>query len=260
MATPEEMALNMPSKEWFEKYEAMMDKLQPTSRLPLYFTLPEIQGLKMNVLDMGKLRFPTGWFVAADPMYWLSREEPVYCLRVPQGEFPLEAAVVEIGEERYRYAAIRVLFSDAPLVSCAEALHGSENLDDLLEGGIFGFRADSGWVTLMDKEARDAFCGLVENWEKKYPGENIYNDYFAEELRKNCERHPEYQEDGGSWLNYPLFGSTLTFPMVRSGFAASEFPAGVEVNYPVYYGFDENGEICQLLIEFIDVDVLGGRG
>jgi len=83
------------------------------------------------------------------------------------------------------------------------------------------------------------------------------DELFAEEIRKTCEKHPEYQEDGGSWLNYPIFGDELNFTMFRSGFAPEEFNTGIEVNYPVYYGFDKNGEICQLLLEFIDVDILG---
>jgi hypothetical protein len=258
MANDEELIMGPLTNEWLKTYEAKKDKLQPTSRVSSYFSLSEIQGLKMSVLDMGELNFPTGWFVIADPLFWLNRDEPAYCLPVPKGKFPLSAAVVEIGEDNYRYAAARVLFSDAPVVNCVEALHGSESLDGILEGGIFGFRVESGWITVMDVEARDAFCDLVENWGRKFPNKNIYDDYLAEEIRKNCQQHPEYQEDGGSWLNFPLFGRDLSFPMFRSGFDPAELASGVEINYPAYYGFDANGEICQLLLEFIDVDILGG--
>lgn len=45
-------------------------------------------------------------------------------------------------------------------------------------------------------------------------------------------------------------GTEWHIPMFQSGFGD-----GV---YPVYWGLDENGEICQLVIQFIDIELAYG--
>ena len=60
-----------PTKEWLEKWEKVKDKLQPSSNLEDYFTLKEIAGKELDVLDIGPCSIPTGEFLVRDPLVYL---------------------------------------------------------------------------------------------------------------------------------------------------------------------------------------------
>lgn len=59
-----------------------------------------------------------------------------------------------------------------------------------------------------------------------------------------------YKRKGGDWLNWQLPGTEYHIPIFQS-----RFGDGV---YPVYWGFDEHGAICQLVIQFIDIELVYG--
>ena len=60
-----------PTKEWLEKWEKVKDKLQPGSNLEDYFTLKEIAGKELDVIDIGPCSIPTGEFLVRDPLVYL---------------------------------------------------------------------------------------------------------------------------------------------------------------------------------------------
>ena len=53
------------TKEWLEKWEKVKNKLQPNSNLLDYFTLKEIAGKEVDVMDIGPCSIPTGEFIRA---------------------------------------------------------------------------------------------------------------------------------------------------------------------------------------------------
>ena len=55
--------------------------------------------------------------------------------------------------------------------------------------------------------------------------------------------YPQYQRLKGDWINFTIPETELTVPMIQSGFG--------DGLYPVYWAFDEAGDICQIIIEFI---------
>ena len=57
-----------PTKEWLEKWEKVKNKLQPNSNIEDYFTLKEIAGKELDVMDIGPCSIPTGEFLVSDPM------------------------------------------------------------------------------------------------------------------------------------------------------------------------------------------------
>ena len=59
------------TKEWLEKWEKVKNKLQPNSNLLDYFTLKEIAGKEVDVMDIGTCSIPTGEFLVADPLVYL---------------------------------------------------------------------------------------------------------------------------------------------------------------------------------------------
>ena len=52
-----------------------------------------------------------------------------------------------------------------------------------------------------------------------------------------------YQRDGGDWINFKIPNSELSIPMIQSGFG--------DGRYPVYFGYDANGGLCDIVCEYI---------
>ena len=232
-----------PSKEWIAKYEEIKELLTSPVNYAECFEMKEIHGKELFVLDMGEIKFPTGEIIVRDPLVWLSRNEKPYLTSVPKGTFRIETLVAKISEDNYRYVLSRVKFSDNTPIKYYEALKGDENLDDVDEDSIFGFNVDAGLATIVDVDTRNAYCDFVEKWNAANPGKNIYDDFFAEIFAKSAKEHPLYQRDGGDWINFKIPNSELSIPMIQSGFG--------DGRYPVYFGYDANGGLCDIVCEYI---------
>lgn len=238
---------NPPTKKWLEKYEQIKNNLKPISKLDEYFTQNKICGKNMHLLDIGTVNFPTGEIIVCDPLVSLDRTITPYFTKVPQGIFPLTAAIVEVEQDHYRYAAVKVHFNENPADHLVMALQGDEDIEDIEEGDFFGFGVDAGLGTIVDIKTRDAYCDFIEKWKKENPEGNTYNDFFKEEFEKSYEKHPQFQREGGDWINFTIPGTELSIPMFQSGFGD-----GV---YPVYFAYDKNNNICQMIIEFINIEL-----
>lgn len=232
-----------PSKEWKTRYDEVKELLTSPVNYAECFEMKEIQGKEIFILDMGDISFPTGDILVRDPLVWLNRDEKAYLQSVPKGRFRIETLVVKLEEDHYRYALSRVKFRENLPVIYYEALKGDENLDDVDDDSIFGFNVDAGLATIVDVETRNAYCDFEDKWYAENPGKNIYDDFFAEIFAKSAEENPLYQRDGGDWINFKIPNSELSIPMIQSGFG--------DGRYPVYFGYDENGKLCDLVVEYI---------
>ena len=231
------------SKKWMEKYQEIKPMMSPGVNYADCFKMKEIDGKELFVLDMGEVNFPSGKIIVRDPLVWLSKRELPYLQTVPVGKYRLETLVAKIEEDHYRYVATRVRFTDQDPVAYYEALSGDEDLDSFDEGSFYGFAVDAGFATVVDVETRDAYCDFEEAWYKENPDKNIYDDFFAEVFRQSFIETPLYQRDGGDWINFKIPGTDLSIPMIQSGFGD-----GV---YPVYFGYDKDNQLCDLVIEYI---------
>ena len=232
-----------PSIEWKKRYEEVKHLLTSPVNYAKCFDMKEIQGKKIFILDMGEIEFPTGDILVRDPLVWLNRDEKAYLTSVPRGKYRIETLVVKLEEDHYRYALSRVRFTENVPNIYYEALKGDENLDDVDGDSIFGFNVDAGLATIVDIETRNAYCDFKDKWYTENPNKNIYDDFFAEVFAKNAEENPVYQREGGDWINFKIPNSELSIPMIQSGFG--------DGRYPVYFGYDENGELCDLVVEYI---------
>lgn len=232
-----------PSIEWKKKYEAVKNLLTSPVNYAKCFDMKEIQGKEIFILDMGEIEFPTGDILVRDPLVWLNRDEKAYLTSVPRGKYRIETLVVKLEEDHYRYALSRVRFTENVPKIYYEALKGDENLDDVDGDSIFGFNVDAGLATIVDVATRNAYCDFKDKWYAENPDKNIYDDFFTEVFANNAEENPNYQREGGDWINFKLPNSELSIPMIQSGFG--------DGRYPVYFGYDENGELCDLVVEYI---------
>jgi hypothetical protein len=141
-----------------------------------------------------------------------------------------------------------VRFSDKEAVRYVEALTGAEDLSGVEEQGDgFGFPVDAGLACITDAKTHEAFLAFAKEWQKE-AGEdaNMYDDYFAALMAENFRKNPQYQRDGGDWLNWQIPGTDFHIPIFQSGFG--------DGHYPVWFGYDENGDICSLVVQFIDME------
>ena len=232
-----------PSIEWKKRYEDVKNLLTSPVNYAKCFDMKEIHGKEIFILDMGEIEFPTGDILVRDPLVWLNRDEKAYLTSVPRGKYRIETLVVKLDEDHYRYALSRVRFTESIPKIYYEALKGDENLDDVDGDSIFGFNVDAGLATIVDVETRNTYCDFKDKWYAENSDKNIYDDFFAEVFAKNAEENPVYQREGGDWINFKIPNSELSIPMIQSGFG--------DGRYPVYFGYDENGKLCDLVVEYI---------
>ncbi|MCT4288561.1 DUF4241 domain-containing protein [Elizabethkingia anophelis] len=239
-----------PTQEWLYNYDEKKILLSPVSDFNEYFTQDKISNKKLYHLDMGEIVIPTGNIMVRDPLVYLHQEELPYFIKVPTGKFPLTTLVVEVDEGHHRYVATRVKFTENKAVSYIEALIGNEDINSLNSGEYFGFNVDAGLATIVDTETRDLYCNFVDQWEKENPEGNIYDNFFAQEFKKSYEKNPEFQRTDGDWINFKIPGTDLSIPMIQTGFGD-----GV---YPAYFGYDENKNICELVVQYIAIEMAFG--
>lgn len=242
------MYVNDIPKEWIEQFNTLgqQGKLQPLVDYDAVFNRDELFGKKLYTLPMGYVTFPTGRIVACDPLTSLSAiDNGFYVRAVAPGTYPIETKVAEMDTDYYRYVLTRVRFKDTNPVNYELALKGHENLDDLQDGESFvGFPVDAGLATIVDIETVEAYKAFDKQWYAAHQDGYIYDDYFSELFKLNAIAYPTFQRPDGDWINFRIPHTDLTVPMIQSGFG--------DGLYPVYWAFDEEGDICQIIIEFID--------
>ncbi|MCW3072386.1 MAG: hypothetical protein JWO44_2276 [Bacteroidetes bacterium] len=118
-----------------------------------------------------------------------------------------------------------------------------QNVDELTdENDFFGFPVDAGLGCFMDVKTRQFFNEFDDSFMKNNPTGNIYDDLLAAEFKKNAS-DPTDPHEAGDWLNFSLPNQPeLNIIMFQSGYGD-----GV---YPSYWGINEQGEICSLIIDF----------
>ena len=240
----------MPTADWLTAYQEDKELTLSPVDLNTYFEQEEIAGRRLTVINIGPCDLPSGKVLVRDPLVELGlRGEQPYFQTAPAGSYETELCVIlpeDTQRECARYAAARLRFSDKRPVRFLLALFGDEDLSELTgEGDFFGFSVDAGMGCICDQIVHQAFCDWSDRWDKEHPGENQYDDYFTSLFEESYKAHPEYQREGGDWINFQVPGTQYHIPFFQSGFGD-----GV---YPVYWGVDEEDHICQLVVHFIDI-------
>lgn len=235
-----------PTREWLEKWKKVKDKLQAPRNLEDYFTLKKIAGEKLDVLNIGTCSIPSGKLVAGDSLVTLLDENLIpYIQETPIGEFPVDICVLTNYD---RYAAIRIKFNDNKAVYFENGMKGNEDLEgEIKEGDFYGFGVDAGMASITDIEVQKAYHKFEKKFSELNEDGDLYNDYFWDLLEENAKEFPKYQAEYGDWLNWNIPDTKYTMPICASGWG--------DGYYPVYFGYDENNNICQVVVHFIDIDL-----
>ncbi len=242
-----------PTKEWLAVYESKKELLASPADLNAYFTSDEIADKSLDTMSLGEINVTTGKILVRDPLVTLGEDSEPYFTPVPTGRCPLTACVVKGSyEDCARYAAVKVDFSDRIPVQYVEALIGDEDIENFNGGEYYGFNVDAGLGTIVDTATAKAFAEFRTKWHTKHPEGNLYDDYFAAIFAENYKKNPLYQRLEGDWINWTIPGTDFNVPMFQSGFGDGA--------YPVYFGYDEDGNVCRLVIQFIDIEMAYSEG
>ena len=211
-----------------------------------FFQLLFIESAKIKVAQAGKADFPTGEVVLADPVAYLgSSYETVLDKTVPTGSYPVELSVCHSQIVGLRISAARLLISERPAVSYEIAMPKGKKGEDLGKPGIFTFfGVDTGLSSFADGKISEENRIFFEKWAEENPGKNKYMDYFASLFQESYETHPEFQNEGGSFLEWSMPGSGHRMVLFSSGMGD-----GV---YSGYWGLDAEGEAVCLTVVFMN--------
>ncbi|MDE6169188.1 MAG: DUF2185 domain-containing protein [Acetatifactor sp.] len=232
-----------PAQIAFEKnLKFLNQKTYPTELFRNLFT----ESPKIKVVRAGEADFPTGEVVLADPIAYLgSQYETVLDRRIPAGSYPVELSVCLSRIAGLRIAAARIPLSRKEAVRYEIAMSKGKKTEDLGKPGVFTFfGVDTGLACIADGKASEENRLFFEKWTRENPGKNKYTDYFAALFRKSYEANAEFQNQGGSFLEWELPGSGL-----RTVLFSSVMGDGI---YSGYWGLDSEGEIACLVALFMN--------
>lgn len=216
-----------------------LKKLDPDMDLNEYFDSGDF-----STLEIGSLSVLEGKLIAADPLCNLEFGDIApFVKKVPAGTYPVTLSV--FAEEGYavRYLAAKLSITNAQPERFQLAMKPGEFAESLGPQEVFGFPVGSGLACFCDAEVQEAYADFCEDWKRSHPNGNIYDDYFSDFFAGNAVQNPMYQQEEGDWLNWKLPGNNGNIIMFNSGFGD-----GV---YPAYWGYDERGKICCLVLQFV---------
>ena len=227
-------------------FEKNLKFLNQDTYPPAFFQSLFTESPKIKVVRAGEADFPTGEVVLADPIAYLgSQYETVLDRKIPAGSYPVELSVCLSRIAGLRIAAARLPVSPQAAVRYEIAMPKGKEPEDLGKPGIFTFfGVDTGLACFADGKLSEESRIFFEKWQKENPGKNKYIDYFQALFQESYEAHPEFQNRGGSYLEWKL---------PESGERAFLFSSGMgDGIYSGYWGLDAAGKAVCLTVVFMN--------
>lgn len=100
----------------------------------------------------------------------------------------------------------------------------------------------------VSSEGMDDYVKFIAKWHKEHPGSNHYDDYFVAILAESAERLPQFQRQGGDFVEWTIPETEHKLVMIASGFG--------DGFYQSFWGIDEAGDICELTVPLINPDLI----
>ena len=217
-------------KSWLDEYNSKKSIMCPENPLEKYFTDKEIAGCKIDTVELGTIKITSGDIVACDPTACLDHNISPFFDKFPKGEFKVTASIVVDEQEEMdsKIAIVRIKFNDNAPAVYREAL------------------IDTGLAAFMDRDGYDKLAARLTKSEEENEDFDAYTDIYSSELEKSAKDNPKYQYPDGDWANININD--------KNNAVLFSSPYG-EGYFPVYVAEDKDGNICQLLIQFIDVEL-----
>lgn len=209
-------------------------------------------------ITVGTVDIPSGRVIVADPLSYLSganKTAPVLEKEIPAGSYPAEIALFRGSGIGIRICTARLKIKDTDAVKYELARPTAEtqfpmgvDVPSELEGGVVcGFPVEAGMMCFIDAEGAKDYEAYIEAFHKNNPGKNHYDDYFKVLFMASAQALPQYQRSEGDFIawNNPINSQSMIM-------AASGLGDGI---YLPFWGYDEDDEICELIVPMIDPDL-----
>ena len=138
-------------------------------------------------------------------------------------------------------AAARLRFNYEQPVHFEQALTGLEDYNQLTTGN-FGFVSKSALGCLCDQVTLQKLQDYLDGRVSARSPQNLLEQLFLPMVQQ--QNHP------GSWADWTLPENQCRLPVFTTGWGAGE--------YPVYWGQDAEGRVCQLVSWFVDLHAMQG--
>ncbi len=174
---------------------------------------------RISLYSIGEVDFPTGQVIIADPLCYLHSEENRKILdrTIPIGKYEVELAILNSKTISKRVIGARLKIKNDKIIRYEQTQNKSSNLN--------GFGVDAGLASFCDVTVAEEYTKFYSN-----------NDYFIKLLQ------------GKQFIHWEIPGTNHKIAMFETGFG--------DGYYMSLYGLDEKDEVCELVIPFINPELV----
>lgn len=203
---------------------------------------------KIRHFTMENCGFPTGRVIATDPLACLQSPKRTTVLepRILPGNYPVILAVMDSSVAGRRIVGAKMKITSGAAVKY-EPAGALMKKDGQWEKTFAGIPVDAGLVCFCDERAAQGYWQFLDKWYGQNPDGNVYDDYFAGLFAGSYERNPEYQRPEGDFLLWENPEDGTQIAMFASGLG--------DGFYAPYWGLDEDGKICELVVIFMNPEL-----
>ena len=174
---------------------------------------------RISLHTIGEVDFPTGQVIIADPLCYLHSEENRKILdrTIPIGKYEVELAILNSKTISKRVIGARLKIKNEKIIRYEQTQNKSSNLN--------GFGVDAGLASFCDATVAEEYTKFYSN-----------NDYFIKLLQ------------GKQFIDWEIPGTNHKIAMFETGFG--------DGYYMSLYGLNEKDEVCELVIPFINPELV----
>lgn len=238
----------MDFQEIFEKNREYASKLElDPEKIKAQFVKSETR----DFTTIGTVDLISGWIRIGDPLAYLCGEmySPIMNVSVNRGSYPVEIAVIKSYYDTVRISTSRIKFKSTEAVryEVAGPAPGTTAFE-ASDGDIPDFPVDAGMMCFCDAEVAHEFNEWLTKWHEANPDKNHYDDYFAELFAQSYAAEPEFQREGGDFIEWEVPETGHRLVMNATGYG--------DGTYVPFWGYDADGQICELTVPLIDADLV----
>ena len=185
---------------------------------------------RISLHTVGEVDFPTGQVIIADPLCYLHTEEGRKILdrTIPIGKYEVELAILNSKTISKRVVGARLKIKNDKIIHYEQTQNISSSFN--------GFGVDAGLASFCDASVAEEYTKFWYDWIKNNPNKNHYNDYFSKFFQ------------GKQFIHWEIPGTNHKIAMFETGFG--------DGYYMSLYGLNEKDEICELVIPFINPELV----
>ena len=185
---------------------------------------------RISLHTVGEVDFPTGQVIIADPLCYLHSEEGRKILdrTIPIGKYEVELAILNSKTISKRVVGARLKIKNDKIIRYEQTQNISSSFN--------GFGVDAGLASFCDATVAEEYTKFWYDWIKNNPNKNHYNDYFSKFFQ------------GKQFIHWEIPGTNHKITMFETGFG--------DGYYMSLYGLNEKDEVCELVIPFINPELV----